>query len=108
MKHDEEIKAAIEEAFRPGKETVNQEAVDKACKAVLEKAADQLGGEGVFLKGILNPDMGGVSFRFKRPGIRQRVEHFMECKVAKPPRKKDVDDDKGEKKKKEEKPAKKS
>lgn len=89
MKHDREIRAAFEEAFKPGEAEVDQEAVDEACKAVLEKATEQFGQEGIYVTGILNPDMGGVSFRYKRLGIRQRVEHFMECNVPKPVRPQD-------------------
>lgn len=88
MKHDRQVIAAFEEAFTPGEEEVVQEVVDAACEAVFAKAAEQFGSEGLYVFGILNPDMGGVSFRFKRPGIRQRVEHFIKCNVPRPPRKK--------------------
>ena len=94
MKHDREVVAAFEEAFTPKEgEEVVQEVVDEACEAVFAKAAEQFGPEGLYVHGILNPDMGGVSFRFKRPGIRQRVEHFIECNVPKPPRKEEAQDD---------------
>lgn len=91
MKHDRQVVAAFEEAFNPSEEEVVQEVVDAACEAVFAKAAEQFGPEGLYVFGILNPDMGGVSFRFKRPGIRQRVEHFIECNVPKPPRKEEAE-----------------
>lgn len=91
MRHDKQVVAAFEEAFQPGQEEATQEVVDKATQKVFEKAAKQFGEEGLYVFGILNPDMGGVSFRFKRPGIRQRIEHFMGCNVTKPSRKKEAD-----------------
>ncbi len=93
MKHDREVVAAFEEAFQPGEGEVVQEIVDEAAAEVFAKAAEQFGEEGLYVFGKLNPDMGGVSFRFKRPGIRQRVEHFIECNVPKPPRKQEAPDD---------------
>lgn len=101
MKHDRDIYAAFEEAFQPGEEEVTQETVDAACEAVLAKASSVFGAStGIFVTGILNPDMGGVSFRYKRPGLKQRLEHFIECNVPKPERPQDavnngepVDDD---------------
>jgi len=84
VKHDHEIKAAFEEAFKPGEAEVDQEAVDAACEAVFAKAAEQFGPEGLYVFGRLNPDMGGVSFRFKRPGIAQRIEHFIPCVLSVP------------------------
>lgn len=93
MKHDYEVKTAFDEAFKPGEKEVDQETVDKACKTVFEKAAEEHGSEGLYVSGIMNSDMGGVSFRFKRPAIGFRVEHFIECNVPKPPRKEEATDE---------------
>ena len=91
MKHDNQITEAFEEAF-DATETATQAKVDQACAAVLEKAAEQFGPEGIYVKGTLDADNQGVLFRFKRPGIGQRITHFIECKVPKPKRKSDKAD----------------
>lgn len=87
MRHDFQIRQAFDEAFSPkGKATAK--AVNEACKVVFEKAAKEFGEEGIYVDGMINHDMGGVSFRFKRPSVGLRVYHFIECDVPKPPRKK--------------------
>lgn len=96
MKNDHEIKAAFDEAFKPGEAEVDQEAVDAACEAVLAKATEQFGKEGIYVFGKLNSDAGGVSFRFKRPSLRLRVEHFIACNVPKPERAEEAQDDDNE------------
>lgn len=89
MKTPDQIKQAFIEAVgKPEKATA--ETASQACEAVLSKATDQF-GQGVYVSGKLNPDMQGISFRYKRPAIRQRLEFFVPCPVDKPARKEDVD-----------------
>ena len=89
--HDQIEQAFIEAVGQPEKATA--ETVTQACEAVLSKATDQF-GSGVYVSGKLNADMQGISFRYKRPAIRQRLEFFVPCPVDKPARKEDVDDTK--------------
>ena len=86
MKHDNQIQDAFEQAFDATK-TATQADVDIACTAVHDKAAEQFGPQGIYVSGTLDADNQGVLFRFKRPGIGQRVTHFISCKVEKPKRK---------------------
>lgn len=91
MKTNDQIEQAFIEAVgTPQKAT--QETVAQACEAVLAKATAVF-GPGVYVNGKLNADMQGISFRYKRPAIRQRLEFFVPVAVDKPPRKKDIDDD---------------
>ncbi len=90
MKTNDQIEQAFIEAVGETKKAT-QETVDQACEAVLEKATAIL-GPGVYVSGKLNADMQGISFRYKRPAIRQRLEFFVPVAVDKPPRKKDIDD----------------
>lgn len=95
MKHDYQIIEAFNQSFQPKEEAVTQEQIDEACKAVQEKAAEQFGPEGIYVSGKMNHDFGGVSFRYKRPSIRQRVEHFIACQLPELPQD-DPEDDEGE------------
>lgn len=90
MKANDQIEQAFIEAVgTPKKATA--ETVAEACQAVLKKATEQF-GPGVYVSGKLNADMQGISFRYKRPAIHQRLEFFVPVAVDKPPRKKDIDD----------------
>lgn len=90
MKTNDQIEQAFIEAVgTPQKAT--EKTVAEACEAVLAKATDKFGA-GVYVSGKLNADMQGISFRYKRPSIRQRLEFFVPCPVDKPARKKDIDD----------------
>lgn len=90
MKTDDQIEQAFIEALgKPEKATA--ETVYQACEAVLAKATT-IFGPGVYVNGKLNYDMQGVSFSYKRPALRQRLEFFVPVSVDKPPRKKDIDD----------------
>lgn len=89
--HDQIEQAFIEAVGETEKATV--EAVTQACEAVLAKATDQF-GPGVYVTGKLNADMQGISFRYKRPAIRQHLEFFVPVAVDKPARKTDVGDTK--------------
>lgn len=92
MKTNDQIEQAFIEAVgTPEKAT--EETVAQACEAVLAKATEQF-GPGVYVSGKLNADMQGISFRYKRPAIRQRLEFFVPVAVDKLPRKADVDDTK--------------
>lgn len=92
MKTNDQIQQAFIEAVgQPEKAT--EETVTQACETVLAKATNKF-GPGVYVSGKLNADMQGISFRYKRPAIRQRLEFFVPCPVDKPPRKEDVDDTK--------------
>lgn len=93
MKHDRQVIEAIEEAFEPGEGEVTQEQVDEACETVHAKAAEVFGPQGIYVSGIMNPDMGGVSFRFKQPSIGRRLEHFVKANVPQPERKDEAQDD---------------
>lgn len=73
---DEEIKEAFE-AVASELKAASQEEVNKACEKLCEEATSLLGA-GVYVKGLLNKDMGGISFRFRRPSLRIRLEHFVE------------------------------
>lgn len=79
---DDQIKAIFEEMLE-GKKAVSQEQVNKMCEGLLEEATNELGA-GVYIKGRVNVDAGGVSFAFKRPGIGQRVQHFVACEIKEP------------------------
>lgn len=92
LKHDYQIKELFDELF-DASEVATQDAVDEVCRQVLDEAVDQFGTEGVYVSGILNADMQGVSFRFKRPGIGQRIEHFIACEVPKPQHDEDSQND---------------
>jgi len=85
LKHDREVVAAFEEFFKPVEgQDATKEAVDAACKAVFEEAALQFGPQGIYVRGVLNADMQGVSFYYKRPTIGHRVGHFIPCQVHVP------------------------
>lgn len=86
MRHDRQIIEAFHRVFQPTG-VVTQAAVDKACKKVLGEATDQFGPSGIYIHGVINLDMGGVSFRYKRPGVSQYLELFIECQVPASPRK---------------------
>lgn len=90
MKTDEQIRQAFVEAVgQPGNAT--DKTVDQACGIVLERATAQF-GQGIYVSGKLNPDMQGISFRYKRPAIRQRLEFFVPVAVDKPPRQEGAED----------------
>lgn len=90
MKTNDQIEQAFIEAIGET-EKATEETVSQACEAVLAKATDKF-GPGVYVTGKLNPDMQGISFRYKRPAIRQRLEFFVPVAVDKPARKADVDE----------------
>lgn len=82
MKTNEKIQAAFFEAVgKPEKAT--EETVAQACAAVQKKATDFF-GPGIYVTGRLNFDMQGISFRYKRPALRQRLEVFVPVPVDNP------------------------
>lgn len=89
FRNDTEVKEAFEEAFN-NKGTTTQEKVDAAVKAVGDAAAAIYGDQGLYVSGLLNPDMQCVSFQFKRPGVGQRVQHTIACDVPVPERDQDA------------------
>ena len=91
MKTNEKIEQAFIEAVGTPKKAT-QETVASACEAVLEKATEQFGA-GVYVSGKLNADMQGISFRYKRPSIGQRLQFFVPCPVDKPKRGKEADEE---------------
>ena len=80
MKTDDQIKKAFFEAVSEAQEAT-EKTVAQACEAVFSKATKQF-GPGVYVTGKLNHDAGGISFRFKRPAVRQRVEVFVPFEVT--------------------------
>jgi hypothetical protein len=62
-----------EETQRPG-HLWTQEGVDKVSATLLAKEANSA---GCYIRGKLNPDRGGASFRYTRPGLRLRIEVFI-------------------------------
>lgn len=89
FRNDTEVQAAFDEAFDAEGEAT-QEKVDNAVKAVTDAAAATYGPQGIYVSGVLNPDMQCVSFRFKRPSIGQRVQHAISCDVPVPERPQDA------------------
>lgn len=85
MKTNDQVRQAFIEAVGET-EKATSETVTQACEAVLAKATEQF-GPGVYVSGKLNADMQGISFRYKRPSVRQRLEVFVPVAVDKPPRK---------------------
>lgn len=75
LKNDDEVKKLIERAFNASKGDL-KERIASTTKDIQDLANSQL-GSGVYVKGILNPDAGGVSFRFKQPAIARRIECFV-------------------------------
>ena len=86
---DTDVKDAFDKAFNEvfdDSSPATQKEVDNIVKAVGDAAEAIYGGQGLYVSGILNPDMQCVSFQFKRPGISQRVQHTIACDVPVPER----------------------
>ncbi len=64
----------------------DQKAVDALAKSIQEAAVEEY-GPGIYVRGILNVDMGGINFKWRRPSCRQRWDIFVPCPVKKPERK---------------------
>jgi hypothetical protein len=79
VKTHEQIEQAFIQAVGKPK-TATQATVDKACQTVLQKATDEF-GPGIYVKGLLNVDMQGINFTYKRPAIRERRQFFVPCHV---------------------------
>jgi hypothetical protein len=84
MKTYEQVQEAFVKALE-GEKLATTELVDRICNEIKARATEQF-GEGVYVKGRLNYDMQGVSFRFKRPSIAQRFEVFVSIPVDRPAR----------------------
>ena len=80
MKNEEAIKQEANEALQQ-LSTIDQEGIDQVCQALVEEATE-LFGPGVYIKGVINRDMGGVNFKFKRPSIAQRFSFFVACDIS--------------------------
>ena len=77
---DTDIKKAFEDAFDATGEAT-QEKVDAAVRSVRDQAEELFGSAGIYVTGALDIDTQCAFFRFKRPGIGQRVQHAIPCIV---------------------------
>lgn len=78
MDNENKIKETFDKVVSEMDE-VTQDAVNEACSSMQAAARETSEfGEGTYIKGLINNDAGGVSFRFKQPAQRIRLEHFVE------------------------------
>ena len=81
----EEAEAMFKEVVDT-KNKATQESVDALAKTLQEAATEEYGA-GIHIRGLLNVDMGGINFKYRRPSTRQRFDIFVPCPVTKPERK---------------------
>lgn len=84
MKTYEEVQAMFAEVVDL-EDKADQEAVDALAQSVQEAATEEYGA-GITVRGILNTDMEGINFKWRRPSCRQRWDFFVPCPVEKPKR----------------------
>lgn len=94
MKDLDRIKGAVHAAHVDiiGEAEATQELADKVAAAVQDDASAFFGA-GVYVKGKLNYDMGGVSYSWKRPSIGERLTMFEKCALVPVVNQDDDDDD---------------
>jgi hypothetical protein len=85
VKTHEEVQAMFEEVVDL-ENAADQKAVDALAQSVQEAAVEEYGA-GIYVRGLLNVDMGGINFKWRRPSCRQRWDYFIPCPVVKPERK---------------------